>query len=121
MNLRCSDAPYSIEFTHQSRLRPQDLMAAATGVNLGAICDPQQRGRLGAGRDSRELAFPSFLVTQSLVSLLTEKRIRYRYSAERAESNEAKGDADTHTHTHLLTRATTLNLELTHESHHLEP
>lgn len=67
-------------------------MAAATGVNLGAICDPQQRGRLGAGRDSRELAFPNFLVTQSLVSLLTEKRVRYRYSVERSESNEAKGE-----------------------------
>ncbi|KAK2827719.1 hypothetical protein Q7C36_018645 [Tachysurus vachellii] len=53
----------------------QDLMAAATGVNLGAICDPQQRGRLGVGRDSRDLAFPNFLVTQSLVSLLTEKRV----------------------------------------------
>ncbi|XP_053334016.1 probable E3 ubiquitin-protein ligase HERC1 isoform X3 [Clarias gariepinus] len=68
----------------------QDLMAAATGVNLGAICDPQQRGHLGVVRDSRELAFPNFLVTQSLVALLTEKRVRYRYGAERAESNETK-------------------------------
>lgn len=82
-------------------LHRQDLMAAATGVNLGAICDPQQKGRLGVGHDSRELAFPNFLVTQSLVSLLTEKRVRYRYSAERSESNEAKGeDHEHHTHTH---------------------
>lgn len=78
-----------IKTAHNCFLHPQDLMAAATGVNLGAICDPQQRGRLGAGR---ELTFPNFLVTQSLVSLLTEKRVRYRYNAERAESNEAKGE-----------------------------
>ncbi|XP_034166972.2 probable E3 ubiquitin-protein ligase HERC1 isoform X4 [Pangasianodon hypophthalmus] len=84
----------------------QDLMAAATGVNLGAICDPQQRGRLGAGRDSRELAFPNFLVTQSLVSLLTEKRVRYRYSAERAESNEAKESGSPLTPGPCLSQAT---------------
>ncbi|XP_062868147.1 probable E3 ubiquitin-protein ligase HERC1 [Trichomycterus rosablanca] len=65
----------------------QDLMAAATGVNLGAICDPLQRGRAGTAQDP---AFPNFLVTQSLVSLLTEKRVRYRYTAERRESGEAK-------------------------------
>lgn len=66
-------------------------MAAATGVNLGAICDPLQRARTGPNNDSRDLAFPNFLVTQSLVSLLTEKRVRYRYTAERTESGEVKG------------------------------
>ncbi|KAF7696652.1 hypothetical protein HF521_005070 [Silurus meridionalis] len=84
----------------------QDLMAAATGVNLGAICDPQQRGRLGPSRDSRELAFPNFLVTQSLVSLLTEKRVRYRYGAERAESNEAKESGSPLTPGPCLSQAT---------------
>uniref|UniRef100_A0A8C9W0S1 HECT-type E3 ubiquitin transferase n=1 Tax=Scleropages formosus TaxID=113540 RepID=A0A8C9W0S1_SCLFO len=59
----------------------QDLMAAATGTNIGAISDPQQRGRLSctftlAPRDCREATSPTFLVTQSLVSLLTEKGIR---------------------------------------------
>ncbi|XP_035383560.1 probable E3 ubiquitin-protein ligase HERC1 isoform X3 [Electrophorus electricus] len=73
----------------------QDLMAAATGTSLGAIADPQQRVRLGGNlkgslRDTRELTPPNFLVTQSLVSLLTEKGVRYRYSAERSEVTDAK-------------------------------
>ncbi|KPP76970.1 putative E3 ubiquitin-protein ligase HERC1, partial [Scleropages formosus] len=68
-----------------------DLMAAATGTNIGAISDPQQRGRLSctftlAPRDCREATSPTFLVTQSLVSLLTEKGIRYRYRSERTDS-----------------------------------
>ncbi|XP_029920656.1 probable E3 ubiquitin-protein ligase HERC1 isoform X2 [Myripristis murdjan] len=78
----------------------QDLMAAATGMNIGAISDPQQRGHLnssliagfhGAHQDYKEQTPPTFLVTQSLVSLLTEKGIRYRYTPDRAE-NEAKGN-----------------------------
>uniref|UniRef100_A0AAR2M095 HECT-type E3 ubiquitin transferase n=1 Tax=Pygocentrus nattereri TaxID=42514 RepID=A0AAR2M095_PYGNA len=74
----------------------QDLMAAATGMNLGAIVDQQQSSRLSAGlkgapRDPKEFTHPTFLVTQSLVSLLTEKGVRYRYSAERMESTESKG------------------------------
>uniref|UniRef100_A0A8C9U1I0 HECT-type E3 ubiquitin transferase n=1 Tax=Scleropages formosus TaxID=113540 RepID=A0A8C9U1I0_SCLFO len=74
----------------------QDLMAAATGTNIGAISDPQQRGRLSctftlAPRDCREATSPTFLVTQSLVSLLTEKGIRYRYRSERTDS-ESKGE-----------------------------
>lgn len=59
-------------------------MAAATGVNIGAIIDPQQRGCLSSTltvatqgaqqqRDYNEQTPPTFLVTQSLVSLLTEK------------------------------------------------
>ncbi|XP_072518712.1 probable E3 ubiquitin-protein ligase HERC1 isoform X2 [Salminus brasiliensis] len=73
----------------------QDLMAAATGMNLGAIVDPQQRERLSAGlkgapRDPKEFTPPTFLVTQSLVSLLTEKGVRYRYTAEKAESADSK-------------------------------
>lgn len=75
-------------------------MAAATGMNIGAISDPQQRGHLnssliagfhGAQQDYKEQTPPTFLVTQSLVSLLTEKGIRYRYTPDRAE-NEAKGE-----------------------------
>ncbi|KAL2099644.1 hypothetical protein ACEWY4_004038 [Coilia grayii] len=70
----------------------QDLMAAATGMNISAISDPQQRARLtlslkGGPREPRELTPPTFLVTQSLVSLLTEKGIRYRYTAERSDSD----------------------------------
>uniref|UniRef100_A0A9J8D3K3 HECT-type E3 ubiquitin transferase n=1 Tax=Cyprinus carpio carpio TaxID=630221 RepID=A0A9J8D3K3_CYPCA len=66
----------------------QDLMAAATGMNISAITDPQQRMRQssalkGAPQEPRELTPPTFLVTQSLVSLLTEKGVRYRYNVQR--------------------------------------
>ncbi|TMS08063.1 putative E3 ubiquitin-protein ligase HERC1 [Larimichthys crocea] len=71
----------------------QDLMAAATGVNIGAISDPQQRGCLNSSltaqaaqqqKDYNEQTPPTFLVTQSLVSLLTEKGV-HCYSPDRAE------------------------------------
>ncbi|XP_028274446.1 probable E3 ubiquitin-protein ligase HERC1 isoform X2 [Parambassis ranga] len=75
----------------------QDLMAAATGVNIGAISDPQQRSCQNTTttltvatqgsqqlRDGIDQTPPTFLVTQSLVSLLTEKSV-YCYSPERAE------------------------------------
>ncbi|KAK2872403.1 hypothetical protein Q8A67_022300 [Cirrhinus molitorella] len=73
----------------------QDLMAAATGMNISAISDPQQRMRQsstlkGAPQEPRELTPPTFLVTQSLVSLLTEKGVRYRYNVERSDSTESK-------------------------------
>lgn len=71
-------------------------MAAATGMNVSAITDPQQRmksssAHKGVTQEPRELTPPTFMVTQSLVSLLTEKGIRYRYGAERSESAELKG------------------------------
>ncbi|XP_028827463.1 probable E3 ubiquitin-protein ligase HERC1 isoform X1 [Denticeps clupeoides] len=75
----------------------QDLMAAATGLNIGAISDPQQRARLSfcppflKERDATLVTHPTFLVTQSLVSLLTEKGIRYRYTAERNDSESKDG------------------------------
>lgn len=68
-------------------------MAAATGVHIGAINDPQQRGCLnlsltGQGgqhqKDNNEQTPPTFLVTQSLVSLLTEKGLLC-YSTDRVE------------------------------------
>uniref|UniRef100_A0A9J8ANE0 HECT-type E3 ubiquitin transferase n=1 Tax=Cyprinus carpio carpio TaxID=630221 RepID=A0A9J8ANE0_CYPCA len=73
----------------------QDLMAAATGMNISAITDPQQRMRQssalkGAPQEPRELTPPTFLVTQSLVSLLTEKGVRYRYNVQRSDSTESK-------------------------------
>ncbi|KAM3873957.1 putative E3 ubiquitin-protein ligase HERC1 [Diretmus argenteus] len=79
----------------------QDLMAAATGINIGVISDPQQRGRLNSSlmggfqgaqqqqSDHKEPTPPTFLVTQSLVSLLTAKGTCYRYTPDRAE-HEAK-------------------------------
>uniref|UniRef100_A0A8C9YIS1 HECT-type E3 ubiquitin transferase n=1 Tax=Sander lucioperca TaxID=283035 RepID=A0A8C9YIS1_SANLU len=78
----------------------QDLMAAATGVNIGAISDPQQRDCLNSSltaaaqgaqqqKDYNEQTPPTFLVTQNLVSLLTEKCV-HCYSPDKAE-HEANG------------------------------
>jgi len=75
-------------------------MAAATGVNIGAISDPQQRVCLTSNltaaaqgaqqqRDYNDQTPPTFLVTQSLVTLLTEKGV-HCYSPDRAE-HEAHG------------------------------
>ncbi|CAB1352023.1 unnamed protein product [Coregonus sp. 'balchen'] len=82
--------------------RELDLMAAATGMNLGAISDPAQRVRLTSTlkrapqQDVTPLTPPTFLVTQSLVSLLTEKGIRYCYTPDRTvtEPHESKGLID---------------------------
>nr|XP_033501993.1 probable E3 ubiquitin-protein ligase HERC1 isoform X6 [Epinephelus lanceolatus] len=73
----------------------QDLMAAATGVNIGAITNPQQRGCLssslaaavqGAQQQNgyNEQTPPTFLVTQNLVSLLTEKGV-HCYSPDKTD------------------------------------
>lgn len=75
----------------------QDLMAAATGVNISAISDRQQKGCLSLTaqgtqqqKDNNEQTPPTFLVTQNLVSLLTEKG-SHCYSSDRAE-HEANGE-----------------------------
>lgn len=74
-------------------------MAAATGVNIGAITDPQQRGCLSSSltaqgaqqqKDYKDQTPPTFLVTQSLVSLLTEKGVQC-HGPDRAE-HEANGE-----------------------------
>ncbi|XP_037609794.1 probable E3 ubiquitin-protein ligase HERC1 isoform X5 [Sebastes umbrosus] len=74
----------------------QDLMAAATGVNIGAISDPQQQigclnssltaATQGAQQQKHysEQTPPTFLVTQNLVSLLTEKGV-HCYGPDKAE------------------------------------
>lgn len=72
-------------------------MAAATGVNISAISDRQQKGCLNLSltaqgtqqqKDNNEQTPPTFLVTQNLVSLLTEKSC---YNSDRAE-HEANGE-----------------------------
>ncbi|XP_014842886.1 PREDICTED: probable E3 ubiquitin-protein ligase HERC1 isoform X1 [Poecilia mexicana] len=75
----------------------QDLMAAATGVNIGAITEPQQRPTLTTStqaaiqqRDLGDQTPPTFLVTQHLVSLLTDKNI-HSYSLDRTEHEAHDG------------------------------
>lgn len=76
-------------------------MAAATGVNIGAIGDPQQRGCLNSSltaaargvqqqKDYSDQTPPTFLVTQNLVSLLTEKGV-HCHSPDKAE-HDANGE-----------------------------
>lgn len=68
-------------------------------MNIGAISDSQQRGCLKLSlaaqegqqqKDYDDQTTPTFLVTQRLVSLLTEKGV-HCYSADRAE-HEASGE-----------------------------
>nr|XP_015798394.2 probable E3 ubiquitin-protein ligase HERC1 isoform X1 [Nothobranchius furzeri] len=75
----------------------QDLMAAATGENNGAIAEPQQRTTLTTAtqavlnqRDLNDQTPPTFLVTQRLVSLLTEKSINCN-SPDRGEHEANDG------------------------------
>lgn len=74
-------------------------MAAATGVNIGAISDPQQRGCLSMSLTAQGVLHqmeyndqmpPTFLVTQRLVSLLAEKGV-HCYSQDRTE-HEVHGE-----------------------------
>lgn len=71
-------------------------MAAATGVNFGALIDLQQKGCLsltahgGQQQDYSDHTPPTFLVTQRLVSLLTEKGV-HCHSSDRSEY-EANGE-----------------------------
>lgn len=73
-------------------------MTAATGVNIGAITEPPQRTTLTTATqgvlqqtDLSDQTPPTFLVTQRLVSLLTEKSI-HCFSPDRAEY-EANGES----------------------------
>ncbi|KAM4720559.1 putative E3 ubiquitin-protein ligase HERC1 isoform 3-T4 [Anableps anableps] len=75
----------------------QDLMAAATGVNIGAITEPQQRVTLTTStqaamqqRDLNDQTPPTFLVTQHLVSLLTDKNV-HSYNLDRTEHETNDG------------------------------
>lgn len=78
-------------------------MAAATGVNSGAFSDPQQRDGLttsvttaaqGAQQqtDYNEQTPSAFLVTQSLVSLLTEKGVHCHHPERERPDHEAHGE-----------------------------
>lgn len=71
-------------------------MAAATGVNIGAISDLHQKGCLsltahsGQQQDYSDQTPPTFLVTQRLVSLLTEMGV-HCHSSDRSDY-EANGE-----------------------------
>lgn len=76
-------------------------MAAATGVNIGAVGDQQQRNSLNSSlttatqadqqlKDGGDQITHTFLVTQSLVSLLTGKDVQcFSHDKTDTENNGA--------------------------------
>uniref|UniRef100_A0A4W3J8I3 HECT-type E3 ubiquitin transferase n=1 Tax=Callorhinchus milii TaxID=7868 RepID=A0A4W3J8I3_CALMI len=70
----------------------QDLIAAATGLNIGAIRDIQQKNKVlhlfhRPVKDNKPSGSPNFLVTQALVALLTEKGFRHQSNRDKEEAD----------------------------------
>ncbi|KAL7980305.1 hypothetical protein Chor_014634 [Crotalus horridus] len=77
------------------QLCTQNLISAATGVNLTTVDDPMQRKFLpsflrGIAEENKLVTSPNFVVTQALVALLADKGAKLRPSYDKAEM-EKKG------------------------------
>ncbi|XP_025019967.1 probable E3 ubiquitin-protein ligase HERC1 isoform X1 [Python bivittatus] len=77
------------------QLCTQNLISAATGVNLTTVDDPVQRKFLpsflrGIAEENKLVTSPNFVVTQALVALLADKGAKLRPSYDKAEI-EKKG------------------------------
>ncbi|XP_060031692.1 probable E3 ubiquitin-protein ligase HERC1 [Erinaceus europaeus] len=77
------------------QLCTQNLISAATGVNLTTVDDPIQRKFLpsflrGIAEENKLVTSPNFVVTQALVALLADKGARLRPNYDKAEV-EKKG------------------------------
>lgn len=73
----------------------QNLISAATGVNLTTVDDPIQRKFLpsflrGIAEENKLVTSPNFVVTQALVALLADKGAKLRPNYDKAEF-EKKG------------------------------
>lgn len=73
----------------------QNLISAATGVNLTTVDDPVQRKFLpsflrGVAEENKLITSPNFVVTQALVALLADKGAKLRPNYDKAEV-EKKG------------------------------
>lgn len=73
----------------------QNLIAAATGVNLTTVDDPIQRKFLpsflrGIAEENKLVTSPNFVVTQALVALLADKGAKLRPNYDKSEV-EKKG------------------------------
>ncbi|XP_043542936.1 probable E3 ubiquitin-protein ligase HERC1 isoform X3 [Chiloscyllium plagiosum] len=82
----------------------QDLIAAATGLHVGMIRDSQQKNRVlhlfhRPVKDNKLSSSPNFLVTQTLVELLTEKGFRHHSSRDKEETEPKDAAATTTTAT----------------------
>uniref|UniRef100_A0A8D2LRJ6 HECT-type E3 ubiquitin transferase n=1 Tax=Varanus komodoensis TaxID=61221 RepID=A0A8D2LRJ6_VARKO len=77
------------------QLCTQNLISAATGVNLTTVDDPVQRKFLpsflrGIAEENKLVTSPNFVVTQALVALLADKGAKLRPNYDKAEV-EKKG------------------------------
>ncbi|KTF84357.1 hypothetical protein cypCar_00021780, partial [Cyprinus carpio] len=72
------------------QLCTQNLISAATGMNLTTVDDPIQRKFLpsflrGVAEENKLVTSPNFVVTQALVALLADKGARLRHGYDNAE------------------------------------
>ncbi|XP_028298817.1 probable E3 ubiquitin-protein ligase HERC1 isoform X3 [Gouania willdenowi] len=72
------------------QLCTQNLISAATGMNLTTVDDPIQRKFLpsflrGVAEENKLVTSPNFVVTQALVALLADKGARLRPAYEKAD------------------------------------
>lgn len=68
----------------------QNLISAATGMNLTTVDDPIQRKFLpsflrGVAEENKLVTSPNFVVTQALVALLADKGARLRPAYDKAD------------------------------------
>lgn len=71
----------------------QNLISAATGMNLTTVDDPIQRKFLpsflrGVAEENKLVTSPNFVVTQALVALLADKGARLRPACDKADTEK---------------------------------
>ncbi|XP_047196036.1 probable E3 ubiquitin-protein ligase HERC1 [Hippoglossus stenolepis] len=76
--------------SHHHAAFPQNLISAATGMNLTTVDDPIQRKFLpsflrGVAEENKLITSPNFVVTQALVALLADKGARLRPAYDKAD------------------------------------
>ena len=76
--------------THSQVSPLQNLISAATGMNLTTVDDPIQRKFLpsflrGVAEENKLITSPNFVVTQALVALLADKGARLRPAYDKAD------------------------------------
>ncbi|KAM5242072.1 putative E3 ubiquitin-protein ligase HERC1 isoform 19-T29 [Hipposideros larvatus] len=86
------------------QLCTQNLISAATGVNLTTVDDPIQRKFLpsflrGIAEENKLVTSPNFVVTQALVALLADKGAKLRPNYDKSEV-EKKGDLTAQLYVH---------------------
>ncbi|XP_039629608.1 probable E3 ubiquitin-protein ligase HERC1 isoform X4 [Polypterus senegalus] len=78
------------------QLCTQNLISAATGMNLTTVDDPMQRKFLpsflrGAAEENKLVTSPNFVVTQALVALLADKGAKLRPNYDKTDTDKRAG------------------------------